>query len=97
MAGTTASRLPIYLNIRRAKMLNFIVGLPTVVWVLVFFVILLSLAVAGYMIGVEVGLDRGHRIGFDLGRRQISREVTSQIDTWASEIRGISEAIKTLR
>ena len=49
-------------------MLNFIVGLPTVVWVLVFFVILLSLAVAGYMIGVEVGLDRGHRVGFDLGK-----------------------------
>ena len=78
-------------------MLNFIVGLPTVVWVLVFFAIFLLMSVAGYMIGVEVGLDRGHRIGFDLGKRQISREVTSQIDTWATEIRGISEAIKTLK
>jgi hypothetical protein len=63
----------------------------------VFFAIFLLMSVAGYMIGVEVGLDRGHRIGFDLGKRQISREVTSQIDTWATEIRGISEAIKTLK
>jgi len=78
-------------------MLNFIVNLPTAVWVLAFLVILLSLAVLGYMIGVEVGLDRGHRVGFDLGKRQVSREVTSQINTWATEIRGISEAIKTLK
>jgi hypothetical protein len=78
-------------------MLDFIVGLPTVIWVLAFFVILLSLAVAGYMIGIEVGLDRGYRIGFDLGKRQVSRKVTNQIDTWASEIREINEAIKTLR
>ena len=78
-------------------MLDFIVGLPTVIWVLAFFVILLSLAVAGYMIGIEVGLDRGYRIGFDLGKRQVSRKVTNQIDTWAREIREINEAIKTLR
>ena len=78
-------------------MLDFIVGLPTVIWVLAFFVILLSLAVAGYMIGIEVGLDRGYRIGFDLGKRQVSRKITNQIDTWASEIREINEAIKTLR
>ena len=78
-------------------MLDFIVGLPTVIWVLAFFVILLSLAVTGYMIGIEVGLDRGYRIGFDLGKRQVSRKVTNQIDTWASEIREINEAIKTLR
>jgi hypothetical protein len=78
-------------------MLNFIVNLPTPVWVLAFLVILLSLAVLGYMIGVEVGLDRGHRIGFDLGKRQVSRQVTNQIDTWATEIREISEAIKTLK
>jgi hypothetical protein len=78
-------------------MLDFIVGLPTVIWVLAFFVILLSLAVAGYMIGIEVGLDRGYRIGFDLGKRQVSRKVTNQIDTWASEIREINEAIKSLR
>ena len=78
-------------------MLDFIVGLPTVIWVLAFFVILLSLAVAGYMIGIEVGLDRGYRIGFDLGKRQVSRKVTNQIYTWASEIREINEAIKTLR
>ena len=78
-------------------MLNFIVGLPTVVWVLVFFAILLLMSVAGYMIGVEVGLDRGHRIGFDLGKRQVSREITGQINTWATEIRGMHEAIKTLR
>jgi len=78
-------------------MLNFIVGLPTAAWVLVFFVILLLLALVGYMIGVEVGLDRGHRIGFDLGKRQVSRDITGQINTWATEIRGISEAIKTLK
>lgn len=78
-------------------MLNFIVNLPTAVWVLAFLVILLSLAVLGYMIGVEVGLDRGHRVGFDLGKRQVSREMTSQINTWATEIRGINEAIKTLK
>ena len=78
-------------------MLNFIVNLPTPVWVLAFLVILLSLAVLGYMIGVEVGLDRGHRIGFDLGKRQVSREITSQINTWATEIRGISDDIKSLK
>ena len=78
-------------------MLDFIVGLPTPVWVLAFFLILMLLSVAGYMIGIEVGLDRGYRIGFDLGKRQVSRKVTNQIDTWASEIREISEAIKTLR
>ena len=78
-------------------MLNFIVNLPTAVWVLAFLVILLSLAVLGYMIGIEVGLDRGHRVGFDLGKRQVSREMTSQINTWATEIRGISDDIKSLK
>jgi hypothetical protein len=78
-------------------MLNFIVGLPTVVWVLVFFVILLLLAVAGYMIGVEVGIDRGYRIGFDLGKRTVSTEVTSQIATWATEVRGLNEAIQNIK
>jgi hypothetical protein len=97
MVGIIASPWQILQSTRRRKMLNFIVNLPTAVWVLAFLVILLSLAVLGYMIGVEVGLDRGHRVGFDLGKRQVSREVTSQINTWATEIRGISEAIKTLK
>ena len=36
---------------------------------------------AGYLMGLEVGIDRGHRVGFDLGkmvgRRQINAEDVS--------------------
>lgn len=40
-----------------------------------------GLMYAGYLMGLEVGIDRGHRVGFDLGkmvgRRQISAEDVS--------------------
>lgn len=71
-------------------MINFIVGLPTLLWVAVTFLIFLAFGLGGYFLGLEVGEDRGFRMGCDLGKRQADR----QIKAWALQVERINSELK---
>lgn len=49
-------------------MTAFIANLPLWVYILVIFSFLYSVAALGYLIGVEVGAERGFRLGYARGK-----------------------------
>jgi hypothetical protein len=59
-------------------MIAFIASLPE--WFIVLFIWLFLgfIMYSGYLLGMEAGLDRGHRSGFDLGRGVGRREASDR-------------------
>jgi hypothetical protein len=58
-------------------MISFIASLPVWVYVVGIWGFLTFIMYAGYLLGLEVGMDKGHRAGFDLGKLMGSRELTN--------------------
>ena len=56
----------------------FISSLPDWAMVAIVWGFLGGIMYSGYLVGLEAGMDRGHRTGFDLGKSVGRREMTKE-------------------